>query len=69
MQEFLSMGGYGVYVWPCYGLSAVLLVALLIASVRSLRSTEAEFQRLKAAAAPQKQEQKQQTETSNGDET
>lgn len=66
MQEFFSMGGYGAYVWPSYGLSAVLLVGLLVASVRSLKSTEAEFQRLKAATAPQKQKQK--TETSDGDE-
>lgn len=66
MQEFLSMGGYGAYVWPSYGLSAVLLLVLLVASVRGLKSTEAEFARLKAAIAPQ--EQKQQTETPNGDE-
>lgn len=26
-QEFFAMGGYGVYVWPVYGLAAVLLVA------------------------------------------
>ena len=66
MQEFFSMGGYGVYVWPSYGLSAVLLIAILVVSVRSLKSTEAEFERLKAATAPQ--EQKQKTETPNGDE-
>ena len=66
MQEFLSMGGYGAYVWPSYGLSAVLLVGVLVASVRSMKSTEAEFARLKAATAPKKQKQK--TETSDGDE-
>ena len=25
MSEFLSMGGYAVYVWPSYGLAAILL--------------------------------------------
>lgn len=25
-QEFFAMGGYGVYIWPAYGLAAVLLV-------------------------------------------
>jgi heme exporter protein D len=25
-QEFFAMGGYGVYVWPAYGLTAVLLL-------------------------------------------
>jgi len=65
MQEFLSMGGYGAYVWPSYGLTAIVLVALLVSSIRSLKSTEAEFERLKAALG-QKQEQK--TENVHGDE-
>jgi heme exporter protein CcmD len=26
MTEFLQMGGYAAYVWPAYGLSAVVLV-------------------------------------------
>ena len=64
MQEFFSMGGYGVYVWASYGLSAVLLLALLVASVRSLKTTEAEFDRLKAMDASKKQK----TETPNGNE-
>jgi len=66
MQEFLSMGGYGAYVWPSYIMSAVLLLALLAASVRGLKSTEAEFDRLKAANGRQKQEQE--TESFDGHE-
>lgn len=65
MQEFLSMGGYGAYVWPSYGLTALVMVVLLVASIRGLKSTEAEFVRLKALVNPQKN---QQTETSDGDE-
>ncbi|MEX0607613.1 MAG: heme exporter protein CcmD [Halofilum sp. (in: g-proteobacteria)] len=26
-QAFFAMGGYAVYVWPSYGLAAVLLIA------------------------------------------
>jgi heme exporter protein D len=26
MQEFLAMGGYAAFVWPAFGLSAVVLV-------------------------------------------
>lgn len=26
-QAFWSMGGYGVYVWPAYGIALVLLAA------------------------------------------
>ena len=25
MAEFFAMGGYGAYIWPCYGLSLVVL--------------------------------------------
>ena len=28
MSHFFSMGGYGVYIWPCYILSFVLLVGI-----------------------------------------
>lgn len=31
-SEFISMGGYGAYVWSAYGLSALVLVWNLIAS-------------------------------------
>ena len=26
LTTFLSMGGYGTYIWTCYGLTAVVLV-------------------------------------------
>lgn len=30
-SEFIAMGGYGVYVWSAYGLSALVLIWNLIA--------------------------------------
>jgi heme exporter protein D len=32
MQDFLAMGGYAAYVWPCFGLTAVVIVANLVAA-------------------------------------
>lgn len=52
MSEFLAMGGYGAFVWPSYGLTAVIMVVLLIASLRGLKTTEAMFERLKAETGP-----------------
>jgi heme exporter protein D len=26
LQDFLSMSGYGAYVWSCYGLTALVLI-------------------------------------------
>lgn len=37
MSEFLSMGGYGAYVWPCFGVSLVVLGALYVQSARQLK--------------------------------
>jgi heme exporter protein CcmD len=28
LADFLHMGGYGGYVWSCYGLTAVALIAI-----------------------------------------
>ena len=48
MSHFLAMGGYAVYVWPAYGVAAVVLIGVLIASVRSLRAREAEIEAAEA---------------------
>ncbi|MDO8605545.1 MAG: heme exporter protein CcmD [Phaeospirillum sp.] len=42
----LQMGGYGGYVWPAYGVSAVVLVLVLVASLISARHAEAELEQL-----------------------
>jgi heme exporter protein D len=34
MNEFLDMGGYGGYVWPAYGIAALLLSLLALATWR-----------------------------------
>ena len=31
MNEFLNMGGYGFYVWGAYGVTALVIVAELVA--------------------------------------
>lgn len=46
MQEFLNMGGYGSYIWPSYGITAVVMLGVLIASLKSLKTTEATYKRL-----------------------
>lgn len=34
MSSFLEMGGYGTFVWPSYGLSAGVLIGILMFSLR-----------------------------------
>lgn len=36
LQEFLNMGGYAVYVWPAYGIAALVLIINAVQPVRRL---------------------------------
>ena len=40
LSEFLNMGGYGSYIWSAYAISAVILIALTILSLRKLKKIE-----------------------------
>lgn len=46
MSEFFSQGGYGFYVWSCYGLTLVLLVAEITQLRRQHRTIFARLGRL-----------------------
>lgn len=45
---FLAMGGYAGFVWPVYGVAAVVLIGLLAASLRNAKATEADLARLQS---------------------
>ncbi|MDQ7248496.1 heme exporter protein CcmD [Dongia sedimenti] len=40
MSEYFAMGGYAAFVWPSYGVAAILLVVLFLLSARRLRAAE-----------------------------
>jgi len=48
MSDYLAMGGYSAFVWPAYGLSAVVMLVLAAAAWRGLRSKESTLARLQA---------------------
>ncbi|HZT51931.1 MAG TPA: heme exporter protein CcmD [Stellaceae bacterium] len=43
MEHFLAMGGYARFVWPAYGVAAVVLVGLLVESVIRYRRAQREL--------------------------
>lgn len=47
--EFLAMGGYGAFVWAAYATAAVVLVAILVASLARATREERALARLAAA--------------------
>lgn len=40
VSNFLAMGGYAAFVWPAFGATALVLGALLLASLRALHAAE-----------------------------
>lgn len=54
--RFLGMGGYAVYVWPCYALAALVVGLNILWARRSLRIAQREARRrmavLKSASTP-----------------
>ncbi len=48
------MGGYAVFVWPAYALTALVMVALAVDSFRQLRTQNRALRRLEAAAPPRR---------------
>ncbi|MBM4226676.1 MAG: heme exporter protein CcmD [Gammaproteobacteria bacterium] len=45
LREFFAMGGYGLFVWSSYGLTALLLVGNLVLAVRRERRVIRELSR------------------------
>lgn len=46
ISSILHLGGYGAYVWPAYGVTAVVLIGLLWRSLATLRTNERLLARL-----------------------
>tara|TARA_B110000881_G_C18518631_1_gene486319 strand:- start:673 stop:906 length:234 start_codon:yes stop_codon:yes gene_type:complete len=60
--DFIAMGGYGFYVWLSYGVTALLLIILLLSSLskdkrvkQQILARQKREQKLRQAATKQKQ--------------
>ena len=47
-SEFLDMGGYAAFVWPAYGLAAVIMLILAATSWRALVAERATLEKLES---------------------
>ena len=43
---FLDMSGYAIFIWPAFGISAIVLLGILVNSQRFLKHTEKELETL-----------------------
>jgi heme exporter protein D len=48
LYRFLEMGGYARFVWPAYGLAAVLLASMAVQSYRTWRRQHSLWSALEA---------------------
>ncbi len=47
-DSILSMTEHGAYVWPSYGIVALVLIGLVVVSLRALKNTRAALDRAEA---------------------
>jgi heme exporter protein D len=57
VSDFLAMGGYAAFVWPAYGIAAVVLGGLVAQSVLGYRARRRELDRLQAASGGERRRQ------------
>lgn len=51
-HEFLTMGGYGAYVWPSYGVVLVVMIVNAILPSRRQRALLKQLRRSQAGEGP-----------------
>ena len=51
LGEYLSMGGYARFIWPAYGVTLLVLVALILDTLARVRRRRAELARLESGSA------------------
>ncbi|MBT5050144.1 MAG: heme exporter protein CcmD [Rhodospirillaceae bacterium] len=56
MSEYLAMGGHAGFIWSSYGVAAIVLVGLLVASLREHRARREEVAALEAASPRRRQQ-------------
>ena len=49
LDTFLAMGGYARFVWPAYGVAAVVLIAMTAHTIINHRRTKRELDAAQAA--------------------
>jgi heme exporter protein D len=49
IREYLAMGGYAAFVWPAFGVTAIVMVVLLVVSIRGLRKERRTLELMESA--------------------
>ena len=60
MAEFFHMGGYAAFIWPAFGIVAVVLLALMLVSRRTLKAQERTLAALEEAGLSRRSRRRKQ---------
>ena len=54
LSTYLAMGGYASFVWSAYGIAAIVLGGITVASWRRYRASQDALERLQQRAGPRR---------------
>jgi heme exporter protein D len=54
LSTYLAMGGYASFVWSAYGIAAIVLGGITVASWRRYRASQNALERLQQRAGPRR---------------
>ena len=66
LSQYLAMGGYATFVWSAYGAVLMVMAAVLIVSLRSLKQRESELSLLRGRVGRRHARTRPQAEVSGG---
>lgn len=52
IQDYLAMGGYAAFVWPCFAVTLIVMIGLYVASKQRLARLQSEVAALEALDSP-----------------
>ena len=52
IEEYLAMGGYAAFVWPCFAVTLAVMIGLFVSSKQRLARLKSEVAALEALDSP-----------------
>lgn len=56
ISQFFHMNGYAYYIWPSFGIAAVVMIFMVFISVRSLKRAQKNLMNIQGSSIPQANE-------------
>ena len=64
IQDYLAMGGYAAFVWPCFAATLIVMIGLYVVSKQRLARLQTEVAALEALDSPKQARRRSSSEES-----